>query len=182
MGDAKALQIYLQLIESTLNVCLQVDARRSLYFYPKIDRTIATQRKQSFEVHLQKGQGLGQKISHAFQEAFQRSDQVVIIGTDCPYLTSNIINQTFTELDNQNDLVIGPAEDGGYYLLGSNHFYPDLFKNITWSTEKVFEQTMTIAHDLDLRTKKLQRLSDIDFEADWKAYLASLDREKSSHS
>ena len=169
LGQNKALAIYQTLIKTTLDVCEQVTALRSLYFYPQIDDASL---RPAFTPHLQKGENLGAKMSIAFEEAFIRSKSVLIIGTDCPYITPTLIEKAFNLLQ-KSDLVIGPAEDGGYYLLGMNKLHATLFENIPWSSEKVFEMTLEKATAMGLATKKLPVLSDIDYEEDWKKYLES---------
>ena len=169
LGQDKTLDIYLSLIKTTLDVCEQVTALRSLYFYPRIDHASL---RPSFTPFLQKGENLGAKMSHAFKEAFIRSKSVLIIGTDCPYITPALIEKAFKLLE-KSDLVIGPAEDGGYYLLGMNRLHASLFENMPWSSEKVCEMTLKQASILGLVTETLPVLSDIDYQADWERYLES---------
>ena len=68
---------------------------------------------------------------------------MIIIGTDCPDLSQNIIEDAFLAL-NSHDVVLGPASDGGYYLIGMQQFTPEIFQNITWSTEQVLQQTIDV--------------------------------------
>lgn len=98
----------------------------------------------------------------AFEEVLSEGEiPAIIIGTDCASLTKEIIESAFTSLAT-NDLVIGPATDGGYYLLGIKKNYPLLFEHIDWSTEKVFEQTIQHAKNLSLSYHILPVLTDID--------------------
>ena len=105
----------------------------------------------------------------AFRNAFEINQKVVIVGSDCASLTSEIIQQAFDQLD-ENDFVIGPALDGGYYLLGMRTFEPSVFEDIEWSTEQVLPQTISKIEVLNKRYYLLPALSDIDYEADWKKY------------
>jgi len=86
---------------------------------------------------------------------------VVIIGTDCPDLNLDILEQAFDGIY-EKDIAIGPAKDGGYYLLGMRDFYPELFCSVEWSTETVFQKTMKNAEDLGLYVKVLPVLRDVD--------------------
>jgi rSAM/selenodomain-associated transferase 1 len=106
---------------------------------------------------------LGLKMQAAFAQVFQQNNnqKVIIIGTDCPNLNELILKKAFASLEN-NDLVIGPATDGGYYLIGLNRLIVDLFININWGTSEVLKTTEKIAHKLCLKISKLPVLNDID--------------------
>ena len=116
---------------------------------------------------------LGDKMRSAFDRAFGLDNQrVVIIGIDCPDISSGILNNAFDSLLSK-DLVLGSAEDGGYYLIGLNHSIPQLFSNINWGTKRVLKQTKDIADKLDLQVHYLPTLSDVDRPEDlaiWQKY------------
>jgi uncharacterized protein len=91
----------------------------------------------------QRGHGLGEKMENAFMEAFRDGYRhVVIVGTDHPTLQTVFVARAFRELAAPGHIVIGPSDDGGYYLLGMNAFYPALFRNMTYSHPAVFSQTL----------------------------------------
>ena len=105
---------------------------------------------------------LGQRMKSAFELAFSNNmAKVVIIGTDCPSLTSNLVTQAFEALT-EYDLVLGPALDGGYYLIGLNYLIPQLFQDIKWSTGEVLLKTLLIAQELQLQVYELSPLADVD--------------------
>ena len=105
---------------------------------------------------------IGCRMASAFQVSFQAGmNSVVLIGTDCPDLNAKLIAQAFQELD-QHDLVLGPAQDGGYYLIGLHRLIPELFTGISWSTAEVLQQTQSIAQRLELAVAYLPLLRDID--------------------
>jgi len=105
---------------------------------------------------------LGVKMRSAFEGAFAAGKQrVVIICIDCPDLDRQILAQAFDSLFH-NDLVLGVAEDGGYYLIGLNSLQPLLLKDITWGTELVLKQTKAIAQQLNLKVDYLTTLADVD--------------------
>jgi len=111
---------------------------------------------------------LGKRMAHAFAEAFrQQFKRTVIIGTDCPYLNGSHLQQAFNAL-HRKDLVIGPATDGGYYLIGLNRNEKSLFENISWGTESVLAETLNIAAEKDLTIALLEILSDVDRPEDLK--------------
>ena len=114
---------------------------------------------------------LGDRMSRAFADGFAQDlnakelmggcDRIVMIGTDCPGIDAALIKTAFAMLFT-TDLVLGPATDGGYYLIGMRSFYPQLFKNIVWSTETVLSETLTIANQHQISYELLPMLSDID--------------------
>ncbi len=106
---------------------------------------------------------LGERMYDALSASFTlvSDSHVVIIGTDCPDLSPAIINQAFQSLSS-HDLVLGPALDGGYYLIGVRSAIAQLFQGIPWGTEKVFTQTQATAKALGLRVFELPLLRDID--------------------
>lgn len=171
VGDQKALEIYLELLNITDEETRPFSS--SLYLFvtssvgdsvEKIQSTLQqqdlfTDPKTKFVI--QQGENLGQKMSAAFEKLFKNHQSVVLIGCDLPDLTSALISNAFDALQS-NDVVIGPSCDGGYYLIGLNKETPDLFKEISWSTEKVLNQTLEKAERLSLKVQLLNKLRDID--------------------
>lgn len=110
---------------------------------------------------------LGLKMQAAFADYLShKSDRVVLIGIDCPALDCDILDSAFNALKN-NDLVLGEAADGGYYLIGLSKLCPELFCNINWGTSAVFAQTKAIAEKAHLAVAYLPVLRDIDRPEDW---------------
>ena len=171
VGDQKALEIYNALTKITLEVTLAVRSDRFLYYHPHIADIPLTLPTDAFQKSLQHGHALGTKMKNAFEAVLRRCEAAIIIGTDCPYLTSQILSKAF-DLLQKSDVVIGPAKDGGYYLLGLKHPAPQLFAGIPWSTEQVFDLTMIKIRELGLSCAILETLSDIDYEEDWLQYLS----------
>ena len=121
----------------------------------------------SFRYRRQAEGDLGQKMLYAFKVAFNEGcKKVVLIGSDIPGLTPQILSQAFQALDD-HDAVIGPAIDGGYYLIGTSGFHPTLFHNISWSAFDVFEETVHRLSSLALKTKIAPVLSDLDRPSDF---------------
>lgn len=105
---------------------------------------------------------LGQRMGTAFESAFKCGIKHVIgIGTDVSTLTAAILQQADKNLED-HDIVLGPAADGGYYLIGMNSFYPELFVGVDWGTEHVYRQTKKICTRLGLRVTELPILNDVD--------------------
>lgn len=169
LGDEKALEIYNKLVGYTRGILLEVDSTNKYVFYSSFIDEEDDWSNDVFEKRLQVSGDLGTKITKAVQHIFETCDQVVIIGSDCPQLQSQGIKEAFSKLDTSN-IVIGPSQDGGYYLLGMDDFYPELFQDINWSTETVCAETLQKAETLNLKSTKLEVLSDVDFEEDWVKY------------
>jgi uncharacterized protein len=116
------------------------------------------------EVHLleQRGDGLGDALAHAFERHLaEKFDRVVLIGSDNPTLPRGPIDQACDALD-EHDLAIGPTMDGGYYLIGMRAAHPSLFEGITWSTPRVYGQTLAQAKRLGLRVHAVGEWYDVD--------------------
>lgn len=110
----------------------------------------------------QQGEGLGERLNHAFQEMFQRGyTRVAALGSDTLNLNAELIQNAFENLKN-HDVVLGPARDGGYYLIALNRLHPALFEGIAWSTPDVLPQTLRVIHHLNLKVHELSSLDDLD--------------------
>jgi rSAM/selenodomain-associated transferase 1 len=114
-------------------------------------------------------------MAQAFAETFAAgAGRVVIIGTDCPGLSTELLQQAFDQLLH-HELVVGPADDGGYYLLGMNKLEAELFSNKDWSTATVLPDTLADAARLGLRVARLPTLHDVDSAQDlatWRGHPA----------
>ncbi len=118
-------------------------------------------------IYQSQGEGdLGERMARSLFDAFLSSaTQVIIIGSDCPGVNSQILATAFDQLQ-AFDLVLGPALDGGYYLIGLRRFVPELFANIDWGTSQVLQQTLDIAQRLNLAHFQLPPLGDVDLPED----------------
>ena len=126
-------------------------------------------------IYLPQSEGdLGEKMRSAFNSSFAVGIiKVVIIGIDCPDLDANLMAEAFEILHQGRDLVLGPAADGGYYLIGLNRLIPELFVGIDWGTSEVLGQTQKIAEKLSLKVGYLTVLNDVDRPEDlsiWQRY------------
>lgn len=163
VGDETALEIYTFLLQRTRDVSSKVNADKAVYYSVKI-RENDIWDKANFQKHQQFGEDLGIRMLNAFKNGFEAGyKKVMIIGSDLYDLSEKNIEKGFTEL-NTNDVVIGPAEDGGYYLLGMNILQENVFRNKEWGTE-----TVRVATLKDLENKKVKLLefkNDIDVYED----------------
>ena len=132
------------------------------YADESIDSLMADWLGDDLVYHSQGTGDLGNRMARSIDLTFQSGhNQVIIIGTDCPRLDAGLIKSAFEQLLNC-DLILGPAIDGGYYLIGLRRFIPELFVGINWSTEQVLAQTVEIANRLGLSIVYLPWLTDVD--------------------
>lgn len=113
----------------------------------------------------QEGAGLGERMAESFRWAFGRAREVCIVGTDAPGVGRHVVTEAFAALAD-GDLVLGPASDGGYYLMALSEPRPDLFRDIVWSTSGVLEATLERADHLGLRVHLLGERTDLDTSED----------------
>ena len=175
MGAAKALEIYLSLLEHTHHVSKDLKVDKYVFYSDEIiSGDIWDQ--GGFQKHKQEGSDLGKRMLNAFKFGFSKNyRKVVVIGSDCFDLTPKIIKQAFESLP-QNNFVIGPTHDGGYYLLGMSALHASLFKNKKWSSEYVFQDTLIDIRNMNGSYKLLPELTDIDTEEDLLASKSSFSR------
>ena len=164
LGADGAAKLQVQLTEYTIKKVkkLTKEISTAVYYTGGSQKFMENWLGDKFSYCTQRGEDLGSRMRSAFEDSFKlRFSRVVIIGTDCPALNIEILVNAFESLD-KNDLVLGEASDGGYYLIGLKEIIPELFKNIPWGTDEVFSKTKTIAQQLGLNIVVLPVLSDID--------------------
>lgn len=169
VGGQNALTVYHKLLQHTHDsaAAMKMPAEKQVWYSSKIDRTDLWE-SGDFEKHLQQGESLGARMEKAFRDAFETGyARVVIIGSDCADLRPSHLDEAFESLRKKN-AVVGPAEDGGYYLLGLNSFTPSVFRNIHWSEPTVLEETMNRLKKENFTVHTLERLNDIDTVDDLK--------------
>lgn len=177
VGDQKAFEIYLQLVKHTKNIIEPIEAEKQIWYSSLVDDNDIWD-LENYGKFVQFGKDLGARMANSFNNAFSDPDsnQVVIIGSDCAELTTKIINDAFEKLK-FHDFVLGPAKDGGYYLLGMKTYQSLLFENIEWSTSNVLQSTLTRINDLNKKYYLLVELNDVDTIEDWekaKKYLTEV--------
>ncbi|NQY06003.1 MAG: glycosyltransferase [Flavobacteriaceae bacterium] len=167
IGNENALTVYKILLEHTRQIVTDLDCDKAVYYSVKV-REQDDWSNLVFSKHQQIGNDLGIRMKNAFQNSFDSGySKVLIIGSDLYDLNPAHIIKAFEQL-NSHDLVIGPAEDGGYYLLGMKEVHATIFHNKEWGTETVCQQTLE-----DLKNKSvylLEELNDIDVFEDIKDY------------
>lgn len=168
-GKSYSATIYRRLFWNTLAKATQADVEKiQLYIegdqqHPELIRIV---KHFDIEILQQQGQHLGERMHNALTSAFVDFEHAVLIGCDCIALTVDDINLSIQSLQDSSDVVIGPAEDGGYYLIGMNQPQPELFKNIIWGSESVFSETMSRVEQNRIQYKLLNNYKDVDISRD----------------
>lgn len=163
VGEEAALEIYKFLLQHTVEITKNLKAVKRVYYSEEI-WTDDIWHSGFYNKRLQEGHDLGVRMANAFQDGFASGfEKIIIIGSDMYDLTQKDIETAFSGLE-ENNFVIGPAQDGGYYLLGMSTFNAEVFQNKEWGTSTVLEATLN-----DLQAEKLIVLderNDIDLYED----------------
>ncbi len=165
IGDQAALEIYKFLLQHTITITKNLKVDKEVHYSVKI-RDNDLWSSEIYTKKQQVGDDLGQRMEHAFEEGFANGYQnIIIIGSDMYDLTQKDIENAFLALAS-HEYVIGPAEDGGYYLFGMKSLNSQVFKNKIWGTETVLRDTLKNIQNKNL--KLLEERNDIDYDEDIK--------------
>jgi rSAM/selenodomain-associated transferase 1 len=165
IGDQAALDIYMILLRHTAEITKDLNCSKEVHYSEEVSENDLWD-KGNYAKQLQEGNDLGERMYNAFKSGFQKGyKKIIIIGSDIYDLNSETIDEAFAEMENV-DFVIGPAADGGYYLIGMKTLSNDIFLNKNWGTETVLEDTLNnLKHK---KVKLLQIKNDIDVYEDLK--------------
>ena len=167
IGEQNALEVYIKLLEHTEKTIQPIDADKAIYYSIKI-RENDIWNSNHYSKHQQHGEDLGVRMENAFKKGFEDGyKNIIIVGSDLLDLNANTITSAFNKLQH-NDAVIGPAEDGGYYLLGMKKLNKTVFRNKDWGTNTVLKNTKKDFFNDNLYV--LETLNDIDYIEDLKPY------------
>lgn len=159
VGDKTALAIYIFLLEHTVSVTNSLNFTKEVYYTNSIRKDDLWD-PGVYQKKTQQGSDLGERMANAFKAGFKSGyKRIAIIGSDLYDLSKEDLEEAFKKL-RSNDFVLGPASDGGYYLLGMTHFVPDIFKNKDWGSSTILEDTLA-----DLKNKNvylLETRNDVD--------------------
>lgn len=178
IGNHHAKEFYKMISEKIISETKQIrNSDKYVFYSEEVEKEMVKKwLGRSFLYSHQEGNDLGERMTNAFRKVFSHgANKAIIIGTDIPDLSSEIIKKAIKKLD-ETDLVIGPSKDGGYYLLGMKKFLPALFKNIEYGKNSVFAETISKAEKLNLTYSTLELLLDIDTEEDLINWLNSHNR------
>lgn len=162
IGDDAAFKVYSELVKITEEATEKLVSAKRIYF----SDVIVESKWPKDSKMVQKGEDLGERMLNAFMDGFNDGyENIILIGSDLPDISKEIIEEAFGRLEN-NDIVFGPAEDGGYYLVGMSKLHQRIFENKPWSQPNLLKITLD-----ELKEKKvtlLQSLNDIDTLEDFK--------------
>lgn len=161
-----AMAVYAALVNQCVTLCSSLyDIDVLVYYSPEIRDN--DQWNNVAKAKYQQSEGdLGARMKAAFEATLDKYKKAVIIGSDCPYINKDHLFMAFDALD-KADLAIGPAVDGGYYLLGMHKLIPQLFESIKWSTDTVYYDTIDVVFSLRKSVQILERLNDVDHYSDY---------------
>ncbi|MBI1267766.1 MAG: DUF2064 domain-containing protein [Cryomorphaceae bacterium] len=162
LGEKAALKVYTELLRSAMQSA--ISGNWSCFLFLAGEGELNT---TGFEVVEQEGSDLGERMMHVFSHSFARgAEQVVLVGSDIDGLNTQCMHEAFESL-NDNDIVLGPSPDGGYYLIGMK-MQIDVFGGIEWSTDSVLANTLKRAQSLEKSVGLIQELNDIDTLQDFR--------------
>ncbi len=165
VGNDKAVEVYRHLITYTQNLTHPLPWHGVVYYGDFVN---ADDGWNGYEKQLQQGADLGERMMNAFREQFEAGAQrVIIIGSDCLDLRAEHLKQAFCALEH-TDVVIGPAYDGGYYLLGMKQLHSFLFEHKPWSQSSLLNLTLNELQQKGVSYELLEELADVD---EWEDYL-----------
>jgi rSAM/selenodomain-associated transferase 1 len=172
VGEEPALELYKNFTLDIIDALSASGYPFRICFYPRDAEEAITTWLIGYPTAPQAGSDLGERMELAFKKIFSEGfTRAILIGSDIPDLTQAVFHEALESLI-KNDAVIGPAADGGYYLIGFNQrsFLPGIFRGIPWSTDTVFRETMDILHGSSLRVHLLPQWKDVDTLEDLKAF------------
>jgi len=163
IGDELALEVYRILLGNTIQTVASLPATiEPVIYYSDFAETDSNFDFEGIRTEVQDGSGLGERMANSLVKEFgSGAKKVCIIGTDIYNLSTQIIVKAFRQIQD-NNVVIGPAMDGGYYLLGLNSLNTKLFADISWSKSTVLKNTINNINHLGLKYELLEYLSDVD--------------------
>jgi rSAM/selenodomain-associated transferase 1 len=161
LGDDKTLEVYKFLLQYTRDVAISCNCSHFV-FYSSYVHVNDVFDDDLFTKFVQEGEDLGERMMNAFKKVFDLGcRKVCIIGSDCYELQTEMLNEAFEKL-NKYDVAIGPASDGGYYLLGMKRLIPEVFSKKDWGTSSVFDDTIESIKKARVSYSELTVLNDLD--------------------
>jgi rSAM/selenodomain-associated transferase 1 len=165
MGALPATRLYKAMVLNTLSKAINSRVGRlELWVTPSKEHPffILCAKEFPLTLHLQTSGDIGKRMAYAFQETLKENRFALLLGTDCPSLTQEDLNDAATALRQGSNAVLVPTEDGGYCLLGLHRYAPRLFHDISWGTNLVLEQTRERLRQLGWSWHELPKRWDVD--------------------
>jgi len=170
LGEVGAMQLHKKLLRHTWEtlsafqlapMCLWSDSSGEVDFFNTLSPSVT-------EPSVQQGTDLGQRMSYAIEQALLQSEMVILVGSDCPVLDADYLTEALESLQQGNEVVVGPASDGGYVLVGMRRHYSELFKGIDWGSGQVLTQTRERLRKIKCQWHELPERWDVDRPEDVK--------------
>ena len=165
LGEEKALDVFNRLQSHTKKIISPIQCHKKIFYadhIPEKDLWYGT----TPDTFVQSGDGLGERMQNAFRHAFDNDNQkIILIGSDIADIETKDIDEAFQALE-EHEVVLGPAKDGGYYLIGMTKFLPFLFINKKWSHPDLLSDTIHDLHSANISFQLLTPRQDIDFYED----------------
>lgn len=175
LGEVVALDIYKQLLSETFCTVIDADVANVCCYSTDPNHSAFDQWKEKGVCfYRQDGEDLGERMLNAFKLELKKASSVLLLGTDCPVFEAHHFDEALSLLNVDTQAVVIPTEDGGYVLMGLNQQcseqHDHLFKNIAWSTEYVFKQTLDVFKQLNIGWEQLETLWDVDNASDYQRW------------
>jgi rSAM/selenodomain-associated transferase 1 len=165
LGVAGATQLYSGLLRREIEwIARETPYDIELWVTPDESHPLLQElsHRYALRLYLQQGEDLGARMGYAAEQALRRHQRVLLLGVDCPALTATHLKQAVSWLEAGEDAVLGPAEDGGYVLLGLKRFHPTLFRGHTWGGADVAQTTRQAMRRIGWCWRELPLLWDLD--------------------
>ena len=167
LGIDVAIEIYKELVGITAEAINTLRVDKCVYYSEYIESNDQFD-DTKYQKHIQEGKDLGQRMQNCFYDAFESNfDKIILIGSDTPDITDQIISKGFEELD-KHDIIIGPAQDGGFYLIGMKEPHENLLDKRSYGHKEVLNELLDEIENRNLSVFKLPTLIDIDVKDDLK--------------
>ena len=171
LGPVGALHAYERLVETLLEGLAPLHSVELRFAPDDAAGEVSRWLRADWSSQAQGTGDLGERLCRAFRDAFESgAKRVVVIGSDCPAVTPSDIEKAWGALAT-HDVVLGPATDGGYWLIGLQSLHEAILSGILWSTSSVLAETLAICQQRGLSVHRLRQLSDVDTAEDWERFL-----------
>ena len=167
LGEKTATDVYVELLEHTLQVALSAHYKAQIWCAPSQQHEFFQHyaQEEGFVLKDQSDCGLGERMQLALKQGLEEYDEVVLIGADCPVMRAEYLTRAFEALGS-SDVVLGPAEDGGFVLIACRKIDEKMFDGVRWGSSTVLEQTLDALTKVELSSQLLPVLWDVDTPAD----------------
>lgn len=174
LGVKAATDVYITLLSSVVELAASSSYSVQLWCAPDLQHDFFQQvaKKYKFALRKQRGANLGDKMKYALEQGLHEANRVVLIGADCPVFTLNYLMEAF-QLLTDSKVVLGPAEDGGFVLIGCTKVHDNMFTQVDWGKATVLSQTLKALTGAKLTYSLLPMLWDVDTLSDLKRWQAS---------